>query len=395
MNTFDIVILGGGMVGLALARALADSPLSLAVVEPSIPKPLANERDFSLRVSAISPASAQFLDELGVWSALMEQRVQPYKKMHVWEKDSFAKIDFDCQQAMLSNLGHIIENEIIRDGLWQQVCGQANVTIIDERCQQLERGQREAWLQFERFGMVSAQLVVGADGAHSWLRQQCDVPVTFWDYQHHALVASIHTELPHQECARQVFSADGPLAFLPLSDPHQCSIVWSLPQARAQALQQMSLEQFNHELMVAFDQKLGISTRVSELQAFPLRMRYARQFAGDRFVLVGDAAHTIHPLAGQGVNLGFADVQALAMTIKTLAAKGDDLGKHRLLRAWERERKADAMVMIAAMEFFKQLFAGAHPAKKLLRGMGMSISDRLSPLKLQWMRRALGLANHS
>lgn len=391
MQTFDVVILGAGMVGLALARGLEKSALNIAVVEPQLPEPLVEQRDFALRVSAISPASGLFLNQLGAWKLIEQQRLQSYQRMHVWEKDSFAKIDFDCQQAILPALGHIIENEVIRDSLWQLVSHQANVTVINERCVNFEQGPRDAWLQFEQAGMVTAQLVVGADGAQSWLREQLNVPLTFWDYQHHALVATIRTELPHGNCARQIFTPQGPLAFLPLSDPYMCSIVWSVDQSRAAQLQSFDEGRFNQELTVAFDAQLGQCQRVSTLESFPLRMRYARQFAGERFALIGDAAHTIHPLAGQGVNLGLADAKALAVTLSKLSEQEVDLGEHKLLRPWERERKTQAMTMIGAMEFFKQLFSGADPVKKLFRGVGMCLTDQVPMIKQRWLAKALDL----
>ncbi|CAG9000143.1 MAG: 2-octaprenylphenol hydroxylase [Candidatus Celerinatantimonas neptuna] len=391
MQTFDIVVLGGGMVGLALARALKDSQLNIAVVEPYLPQSLSENRDYALRVSAISPGSQQFLQQLDVWTSIEEQRLQPYQKMHVWEKDSFAKIDFDCHQIMRPELGYIIENDVIRDGLWKEIQTQANVTVIDEKCVQLERGQHEAWLRFERFGMISARLIVGADGANSWLREQCHVPLTFWDYQHHALVASVRCEKPHENCARQIFTPEGPLAFLPLPEPNLCSIVWSVPKSKAELLQAMPREQFNHQLTITFTSQLGLCHLESEVHSFALRMRYARNFAGERFALIGDAAHTIHPLAGQGVNLGLADARSLAQTLLELVDNGGDLGEYRQLREWERQRKSDAALMIGSMEFFKQLFGGANPAKKLLRGLGMSLTDQLPFLKQRWMKQAMGL----
>lgn len=389
MQMFDVVILGGGMVGLALARSLADAPIEIALVEPTLPTPLAQERDFSLRVSAISPANQDFLNQLGAWPFIEQQRLQPYQRMHVWEKDSFAHIDFSAQQVLRSELGYIIENDVVRDALWQVVSQQPNVKIINESCSQIERNAQGAWLHFVQYGMVSAPFVVGADGAHSWLRGQCAVPLTFWDYQHQAIVATIRCELPHQGCARQIFTPQGPLAFLPLADPTLCSIVWSVPPLRARALMALAPKAFAKELMVAFDHQLGGCQLESERQDFPLRMRYARQFAGDRFALIGDAAHTIHPLAGQGVNLGLADAKALGETLIARINEQGDLGDYRALRAWERSRKADAALMIASMEFFKQLFQGAHPAKKWLRGLGMNLTHQIPMIKYQWLKRAI------
>lgn len=391
MQSFDIAIMGGGMVGLALARALAETQLRIAVVEPHAPQTPApaDNRDYSLRVSAISPASKAFLEQLDVWSGIDAQRSASYTKMSVWEKDSFAAIDFSAAEVFADELGQIIENDVIRWALWQQVIQQQNVTLINETCLQLARGEREAWLSFAGQGPVSAQLVVGADGAHSWLRHQCQVPLTFWDYQHTALVATIRTELPHQDCARQIFTPTGPLAFLPLPEPDLCSIVWSVDRANADRLLAMEEAEFNKALTIAFDHRLGMCQRLGLLKGVDLKMRYARSFAGERFALIGDAAHTIHPLAGQGVNLGLADAAALAQLLKKLAAQQADLGLHVNLRAWERARKAQAQQMIAAMEFFKRLFSGDHPLKKWVRGAGMSLTQSLPPIKQRWMKQAL------
>jgi 2-octaprenylphenol hydroxylase len=390
MQSFDMAIMGGGMVGLALARALRNTELRIALIEPNKAKPLEASRDYGLRVSAISPVSRQFLEALGAWSGIESERYASYDQMSVWEQDSFAAIDFAASDVLAQELGVIVENDVIRAALWSVVMAQENVTLIAEPCLQVARGEREAWLSFASIGPVTARLVVGADGAHSWLRQQCDVPLTFWDYQHSALVATIETERAHQHCARQIFSPTGPLALLPLPESNLCSMVWSVTTERAKALQAMDAVTFNHALTMAFDSRLGVCRRVSELKSFPLRMRYARSFAGERFALIGDAAHTIHPLAGQGVNLGLADAKALAEHLRLLADEGRDLGLYANLRPWERARKARAQQMIAAMEFFKQTFSGTHPAKKLLRGFGMVVADAIPGLKLRWMKHALG-----
>ena len=214
--------------------------------------------------------------------------------------------------------------------------------------------------------------------------------MTFWDYGHHAIVASIRTELPHNATARQVFLSDGPLAFLPLFEKDLCSIVWSVPPAKAQTLLEGDKIQFERSLTAAFDGKLGMCTLESEPQAFPLRMRYARHFARHRLVLAGDAAHTIHPLAGQGVNLGFLDAAAIIETLSELKAKGKDIGDYANLRPLERWRKADALEMIAAMEGFKRLFEGSNPLKKALRDLGLNLVDNLSPVKTLFMQQAMG-----
>ncbi|WP_432463772.1 MULTISPECIES: FAD-dependent monooxygenase [unclassified Agarivorans] len=390
MQAVDIAIIGGGMVGLALARALADSPLRIAIVEPS-PAQSPDLANYSLRVSALSLSSQRLLESLGAWDEIVAQRLAPYHDMQVWERDSFAKIRFQAKQVMLPQIGHIVENEVIRYALWQQVCSQSNVAIIESSVEKLHRGETESWLSFDNDQSLSCKLLVAADGANSWLRQQLDIPLTYWDYQHTAIVATIKTEMPHQNCARQIFSQEGPLAFLPLAEADHCSIVWSVSPDRAAELQALPELEFNRQLSIAFDARLGLCERVGEIAAFPLRMRYARDFAGQGFALIGDAAHTIHPLAGQGVNLGLMDAAALAEDILALQATGKSLSDYANLRHFERWRKSEATQMIASMEFFKRLFGNNLAPLKLVRGLGMNLLDKAEPLKQQAMRRALGL----
>lgn len=311
--------------------------------------------------------------------------------MQVWEKDSFAAIDFSASDIPAKELGYIIENDVIRDALWQAVDRQLNVELIDEPCTLLAQGELEAWLSFERRGSVTTRLVIGADGANSWLRQQCKVPLTFWDYQHTAMVATVRTQHHHQAIARQIFTPDGPLAFLPLAEPDLCSIVWSMAPEKSDRLTDSGVSEFDKALTMAFDHRLGLCHRESSLQKIPLRMRYAQEFAGRRFALIGDAAHTIHPLAGQGVNLGLGDAKTLAQTLIDLDSRQEDIGLYRNLRAWERARKAQAQQLIAGMEFLKQLFSGRHPVKKLFRGLGISVTNILPGLKQRWMKQAMGL----
>ncbi len=258
-------------------------------------------------------------------------------------------------------------------------------------CEHLAVGESEAWLTLNNGQALTAKLVVGADGANSWVRNQQDIPLTHWDYGHSAVVATIRTHEPHNQVARQVFTPLGPLAFLPLSDPHMSSIVWSTDPNRAEQLVAMSESEFNRALTVEFDSRLGLCKVVSERTAFPLKMRYARDFVSERIALVGDAAHTIHPLAGQGVNLGFLDAASLAQEVLALWQQGEDIGSKRNLRSYERWRKAEAAQMIAAMQGFKDLFEGDNPAKKLIRGIGMRLAGQLPGAKDEIMKRALGI----
>jgi len=392
MQTFDVVIAGGGMVGLAVACGLQGSGLRVAVLEKSPPQEMAADAPAGLRVSAINAASERLLQHLDVWSAILALRAAPYHGMQVWDRDSFGHIAFDDEQQGLSHLGHIIENQVIHQALWQKASQQSDITLIaPAQLQQVAFGDNEAFVTLQDGNMMSARLLVAADGANSWLRNKADIPLTFWDYQHHALVANIRTEQPHDAVARQVFHGDGILAFLPLSDPHLCSIVWSVPPQEASRLQSMPVELFNQQLSVAFDMQMGLCQAESERETFPLMGRYARSFAAHRLALVGDAAHTVHPLAGQGVNLGFMDAAELIGEIKRLHQQGKDIGQHLYLRRYERSRKHSAAVMLAGMQGFRELFAGENPAKKLLRDVGLKLADTLPGVKPRLLKQAMGL----
>lgn len=392
MQSVDVAIVGGGMVGLAVACGLQGSGLRVAVLEQREPQPLAADADPALRVSAINAASEKLLTRLGVWSDIVARRASCYHGMDVWDKDSFGRIEFDDKSMGYSHLGHIVENAVIHYALWQKAKQSSDITLMaPAELQQVAWGENDAFLTLKDGAMLTARLVIGADGANSWLRNKADIPLTFWDYRHHALVATIRTKEAHGAVARQAFHGEGILAFLPLSDPHLCSIVWSLSPEEAERMQQASDELFNQTLNIAFDNRLGLCSVESERQVFPLMGRYARQFAAHRLALVGDAAHTIHPLAGQGVNLGFMDAAELVEELKRLHRQGKDIGQYLYLRRYERSRKHSAALMLAGMQGFRELFAGTHPAKKLLRDLGLKLADTLPGIKPQLLRQAMGL----
>ncbi|EHX62168.1 ubiquinone biosynthesis hydroxylase, UbiH/UbiF/VisC/COQ6 family protein [Escherichia coli DEC13D] len=392
MQSVDVAIVGGGMVGLAVACGLQGSGLRVAVLEQRVPEPLAADAPPQLRVSAINAASEKLLTRLGVWQDILSRRASCYHGMEVWDKDSFGHISFDDQSMGYSHLGHIVENSVIHYALWNKAQQSSDITLLaPAELQQVAWGENETFLTLKDGSMLTARLVIGADGANSWLRNKADIPLTFWDYQHHALVVTIRTEEPHDAVARQVFHGEGILAFLPLSDPHLCSIVWSLSPEEAQRMQQASEDEFNRALNIAFDNRLGLCKVESARQVFPLTGRYARQFAAHRLVLVGDAAHTIHPLAGQGVNLGFMDAAELIAELKRLHRQGKDIGQYIYLRRYERSRKHSAALMLAGMQGFRDLFSDTNPAKKLLRDIGLKLADTLPGVKPQLIRQAMGL----
>ncbi|MFT6928351.1 MAG: 2-octaprenylphenol hydroxylase [Psychromonas sp.] len=391
MQSYDLTIVGGGMVGLTLAASLADSALSIALIETKN-APILSTKPAD-RVSAISFASKNIFENLNVWQLLDSARITAYDSMQVWDKDSFGKIEFSAQQVGLSDLGYIIENDHLQLALLDRVQKQKNVDFYSpDSLNDIVFGEGEAWLTLRSGKTLTSKLVVGADGANSWLRKKASIPLTSWDYQHHALIATVKTDLPHEHCARQIFTPDGPLAFLPLFEKDLCSIVWSVSPEKAQQLKNLTATEFNKQLSRSLDNRLGLCELQGERFSFPLSMRYARDFAKHRIALIGDAAHTIHPLAGQGVNLGLLDAVSLGQTIEQNIAAEKDIGLYQNLRYFERWRKTEAAQMIASMELLKQLFAGDNPLQKALRDVALVVTDQASPLKKVFIKQAMGLS---
>lgn len=391
MHTADIVIAGAGSAGLTLALLLATGDhshqLQIELVDQG-PEPVARPADW-LRVSALNLASQRLLSHLGVWQQL---KANPgYQQMEVWEADSFARIHFDAASLGLTELGFIVDNEQLRQQLYQrvqqypQIRCRFNCSIVE-----VNVSAQQNLLRLSDGGLVLGTLLVGADGANSQVRQSLQLPLTFWDYEHHALVALIKTAEPHQHTARQVFLANGPLALLPLADPHLCSIVWSTTPEQAKELQHCTVDEFNQALTAAGHSVLGLVELVGERSVYPLKLRYARQWFTQQAVLVADAAHTIHPLAGQGMNLGLMDVAALAELINKQLAQNLPIGERRMLRQYERWRKAEAQQMIAAMELFKRGFGSQLKLPKLVRAVGMTLTNQLPFIKEKIMAAALG-----
>ena len=395
MQKFDVLIVGGGMVGLTLALAIRkQTSLSVAVIDKQAPNELAEEPE--LRVSAINAASQQLFQSLGVWPYIQSQRLQPYTAMHVWDKDSIGHIGFSVkdipQSCDTEMLGSIIENSVIRIALWQKAREDNGITLITEdEITNISHSEQESFVSFTSGAPVLTKLIVGADGANSWVREQSKIKHTFRDYDHHAIVATVDCQQGHQDTAWQVFLPTGPLAFLPLYKDSKCSIVWSTSPDEAKRLCALPAEEFAKELTSQSDGKLGNMTLESERIAFPLKMRMVHQFVDDRVVLVGDAAHTIHPLAGQGVNLGLLDAAALAETLAEAFDKNkDNWCNVKALREFERWRKADSVEMIAAMEAIKQAFSPQLAPLKFVRSLGMNLLDKLEPIKSVMLKQAMG-----
>lgn len=393
---YDVIILGGGMVGSALACALGDSPLRIAIIEGRETQTDWPPESFDLRVSAITRASQQLFEQLGVWEAMCAARVSPYREMHVWDATGTGSIHFDSAEIGEPDLGHILENRVITHALEQRAASLANVTLLCPATPKRLRTRTtgESQLQLEDGRQLHTSLMIGADGGNSWVRQQAGIDVDIRHYHQRAVVTTVKTELPHGETAWQRFLPTGPLAFLPLTDGFS-SIVWSTANEKAENLLAMDDADFKAALAEAFEHKLGAITQLGPRAAFPLQGQHARQYVKPGLALIGDAAHTIHPLAGQGVNLGFADVNSLAgLLLKTLDA-GNNAFNFKLLRQFERARRGANQLTLESMGMFKQLFSNDSAWLAPLRNLGLDITDQLPPVKRLFMRQAMGIHTHS
>jgi 2-octaprenylphenol hydroxylase len=388
---YDIIIVGGGMVGAALACALGDTPVKIAVIE-------ARQSDFNwpegshdIRVSALTRASENIFINLGVWEAMQQDGVSPYRQMHVWDETGQGEIDFNSLDIGEINLGHIVENRVIQKAIQLRLADFSNIELLmPVTLTELRQQKNRAELITSDGQCLTTNLVVGADGANSWVRKQTGISLHTWAYRQTAVVCNVSTSESHQEACWQQFMPDGPLAFLPLADG-QSSIVWSTTEEKAQALITMDEKHFNQELQMAFGSTLGRVSLTSERAGFPLRLRHAKHYVEEHLALIGDAAHTVHPLAGQGVNLGLLDAAVLAEEIKQAIAHKRPIGSLSTLRRFERRRKADNIAMLAAMDGFKRLYSNDIMPLKLLRNAGMTLADKMSPLKNMMTRRAVGL----
>ena len=383
----DVVIVGAGMIGLSLACLLAKAGRQVTVLERHSQPQLTDE--LALRVSALNNRSRQVLRDCGAWPLIDDYRIGPYTSMEVWDKDSPAHIEFSAAEIYQDDLGAIAENNVVEHFLWQQAL-QLGVDIqqVDE-WKLLNEGDADSLVEIKvGDDLVFASLLVGADGGRSLVRQWSELPVTFWDYEQQGIVANIKTEQPHDGVARQIFLPTGPLALLPTPDAHTVSIVWSADTALAEQLLHESAERFAKHVETESQRVLGGCKCVSDIKAFPLRMQYARQWQHGRIVLAGDAAHTIHPLAGQGANLGFADVRALAQQLDTRDLKSL-VELNKALSKYSRERRADTQLMIAGMEAFKRGFGTANPLVKGMRAIAFAIPNKLTPLKRRLAQLAM------
>ena len=401
MQTFDIIIIGGGMVGAALALALGRAGLHTALVERQTLKAsvLSLDDPWQPRVSALNEASVRWFEYLGAWQGMVTQRVCPYTHMTVWDGEGTGQVEFDAQSRERSSsiypLGYIVENSVIRSALLHQLVG-SSVHCFDHQTQLEYRLNGQGGEVVLASGdVLQAPMLVAGDGAQSKIRQLSGISLSQNDYHHHALVTTVETEFCHQHVARQVFLDSGPLAFLPLSSRdgrHYCSIVWSLLPDEADRIERLDDSAFCTELGRAFEHRAGVILSADQRLRFGLRRRHARQYHRQGVVLVGDAAHTIHPLAGLGVNLGLMDAAVLTQEVVRAVQRGDDWWAAHILDRYQRRRRGDNAAIMTAMSGFQHLFGATDPSIRWLRNTGLKLTNKMPLAKALFVELASGLS---
>jgi len=405
----DVIVVGAGAVGGALALALARDGFEVAVIEAREPKPWRRDEEVDLRVVALAPDARELLDDLGVWASIMSSRVGPYRHMHVWDASAPGELHFDAAERGEASLGWIVENKLVQHALWRALqedglCGSGGsrdapafgetrgtsiaasaaptrarihcpgeVVEIEDRADgvtaTLADGTR-----------LRAKVLIAAEGAESSVRTKLGIAFDGRDYGQRAVVAHVATERPHEGTAWQRFQPGGPLAFLPLVDGRS-SIVWSLPETEAARMLALDDDAFRRELGCAFDFRLGAITATTTRAAFPLRMRLAQRYVEGRCVLAGDAAHVVHPLAGQGMNLGLRDVACLRSVLLEARERGSDIGASHVLRRYERERRSESTLAAYSLDGIERVSSTDHTLFAGLRGAALATANTVAPLK--------------
>ena len=418
----DAIIVGAGAIGSALALALARDGFEVALVEARDPKPWRAEDEIDLRVVALAPDARDLLDDMGVWTSITASRIGPYRHMCVWDALAPGELAFDAADRGEAALGWIVENKLIQHALWQGLTDLAPTSprsggsggsrdafalrtksiaaaaastmpriICPAAVAEIENTADTVTAILADGTRLRAKLLIAAEGAESSIRTKLGIAFDGRDYGQRAIVAHVATERPHEGTAWQRFQPGGPLAFLPLADG-RCSIVWSLPDVEATRILALDDAAFRAELGCAFDFRLGAITSTTPRAAFPLRLRLAEKYVAGRCVLAGDAAHVVHPLAGQGMNLGFRDVTCLRRVLRDARERGSDLGATHVLRRYERERRSESVLAARTFNAIERVFDSDATPIAALRGAALGVVNRLAPLKQVFAAMAAGRA---
>ena len=387
---FDAVIVGGGMVGAAAALGLAQQGLQVALIENEEPAGFDPSAPADLRISAIGCASARFLQKLGAWHAVEKMRSVPYRRLETWEVDG-SEVKFDAQSLGLPELGFMVENRVLQLALWQQFDACPNLArFCPAKLRHLLKHDDNTWsLQLTTGELLHTQLVIAADGANSLVRQLAGIGVDGWQYRQNCMLINVETQTPDQDVTWQQFFPSGPRAFLPLFG-HQASLVWYDSPQRIRYLQTLNMKQLTAEVMQAFPERLGTVNALSA-GAFPLVRRHAQRYVLPGLALVGDAAHTINPLAGQGVNLGYRDVEALLSVLEKARDHDEAWSNEAVLMRYQRQRRLDNLLMQSGMDLFYTAFSNDLAPVKVLRNLALMTAERAGGLKTKALKYALGI----
>lgn len=417
MKHFDCVVVGGGMVGAASALTLAQLGLRVALVEQSEPEPYSPEQNSDLRVSAISLASQHLLEQVDAWSQVTHWRACPYKRLGVWEQ-SYAYTEFNADDIEQKQLGHIVENRLLQLALWQKVNTHTNIDLFcPYNLVNLSQDESQVNLTLKNITSsteitITTKLVIAADGANSQVRKMVDIGITAWDYQQSAMLINVKTEKPQQDITWQQFLPTGPIAFLPLTrtplanitlseeslsnvntakQGGYASLVWYQQRDEIKRLSALSNQQLQQEIMGVFPKRLG-QIEVIAKGAFPLTRRHANSYQSQRVLLLGDAAHTINPMAGQGVNLGFKDVKALQTVIASAIGNGECWHDIDVLGRYETMRRKDNLLMMSTMDALYHSFSHPSPIVKTLRNVSLFAINKVPFINTVVKNKALAYA---
>jgi 2-octaprenyl-3-methyl-6-methoxy-1,4-benzoquinol hydroxylase len=386
---FDVVVVGGGMVGAAVACCLGGSDLKVAVIESQVPEAFDEQQPHDLRVSALSIASKHILEAVGAWQGILDRRSCAFKRMRVWE--TAGDTTFNSDDIKYPELGHIVENRITQLALLERLPSFDNIQLLmPATITKINYNGSDSELVLADGQVLNAKLLIAADGGQSRVRQAVGLGVTSWDYNQHALVIYIETAYPQQDITWQRFVSSGPQAFLPLSGNYG-SIVWYQSPDEVRRLKALSYEQLQAELVAAFPDCLGEVKQILGVASFPLKRQHAQSYIKPGVALVGDAAHMINPLAGQGVNIGLLDAAALAEVLIQAHQQGKNIADMTVLRRYETLRRNENLKMMTLMDVFYRFFSNDILPVKLLRNLGLGLAQRIGPARIKVMKAAMGI----
>lgn len=384
---YDVIVVGGGMVGAATALALAEAGMQVAIVEQRQPAPFIPNSEPDLRVSSINLASEAWLSKFGAWQHLQQMRLCPYQRLQAFEHQ-LSVVSFDAKDIKHSHLGHIVENRLLQLACWQQFADKVTL-YCPSQVSGLQQEASQAIVTLNSGEILQAKLVIAADGANSQLRQLAGIGTHGWQYQQACLIVQVNTSYGQQDITWQQFTEQGPRAFLPLIN-NQASLVWYDNAAKVKQLAALSLAELQPLVQQAFPQQLG-QIEVKQSGWFPLAKMQVNNYFAQRVAVVGDAAHTINPLAGQGVNLGFADAKLLSELIITAYNRSENIAAPELLANYQRKRRLANTIMMAAMDTFYVGFSQQMPLVRKLRQLAMKAASNSGELKNIVARYAVGL----